>query len=207
MKKLNITKEQYSGSEYAKRYGNLKFMSESSRGNLYKTDKGKILKFVTEAREYVNDVSIDKDSVEEFILFDDPTIFQQIAKLQTQKGEEIQDEVKSGEVNANDVALAAADASKSAAKTSALGAITSSAISSGINVAGNIATSKATLGVAAAIGYKKVLDKAAEVGAAAGEKVGDAINAAAGVNDAIKVQDTAISNVVGINQIGKQGFK
>ena len=62
MKKLNITKEQYSGSEYQKKYGNLKFVSESRRGNLYKTDKGRILKFVTEAREYVDDNSIEADS-------------------------------------------------------------------------------------------------------------------------------------------------
>jgi hypothetical protein len=32
MKKLNITKEQYAGSEYQKKYGNLKFVSESRRG-------------------------------------------------------------------------------------------------------------------------------------------------------------------------------
>jgi len=206
MKKLSITKEAFEKSnELKQKYGKLKYVSES--GRYFKTDKGKILKFVKEAREYIDDNSIDTDSVEEFILFDDPTIFQQIAKLQTKKGEEIQDEVKSGEVNANDVALAAANASKSAAKTSALGAITSSAISSGINVAGNIVSSKATLGVAAALGYKKILDKAAEVGAEAGEKVGDAINAAAGVNDAIKVQDTAISNMVNMNRMAKQGFK
>ena len=46
--------------------------------------------------------------------------------------------------------------------------------SSAINSATQLATSKAALGVAAAIGYKKVLDKAGEVGEEVGGKVGDA---------------------------------
>lgn len=47
MKKLNITKERFEKSRYfQKKYGTLKYVSES--GNLYKTDKGKVLKFVKE---------------------------------------------------------------------------------------------------------------------------------------------------------------
>ena len=44
MKKLNITKEQFNHSRYfQKKYGTLEYVSES--GNVYKTSKGKILKF------------------------------------------------------------------------------------------------------------------------------------------------------------------
>ena len=51
MKKLNITKESFDKSRYLKhKYGNLKFVSES--GKLFKTDTGKILKFVRESVEY-----------------------------------------------------------------------------------------------------------------------------------------------------------
>jgi hypothetical protein len=47
MKKLNITKERFNKSRYfQKKYGALKFMSES--GNLYKTEKGMVLKFLKE---------------------------------------------------------------------------------------------------------------------------------------------------------------
>ena len=42
MKKLNITKKQYDESKYfTKKYGTLKFVSES--GKLYKTDKGVVI--------------------------------------------------------------------------------------------------------------------------------------------------------------------
>ena len=42
MKKLNITKKQYNESKYFnKKYGALKYMSES--GKLYKTDKGVVI--------------------------------------------------------------------------------------------------------------------------------------------------------------------
>ena len=41
------------------KYGSLKFVSESSTGTLYRTDKNHILKFVAEAREYVDDNSIE----------------------------------------------------------------------------------------------------------------------------------------------------
>lgn len=44
MKKLNITKEQFNLSNYFQRkYGKLKYVSES--GKLFKTNKGKVLKF------------------------------------------------------------------------------------------------------------------------------------------------------------------
>ena len=44
MKKLNITKKQFNESNYfQKKYGTLKYVSES--GKIYKTSKGKILKF------------------------------------------------------------------------------------------------------------------------------------------------------------------
>ena len=108
MKKLNITKEQYSGSEYQKKYGNLKFVSESRRGNLYKTDKGRILKFVTEAREYVDDNSIEADSAEEFIIFDDPEILNKIASVQKKEEKKVQEEIKDDDVTKKDVAQAAA---------------------------------------------------------------------------------------------------
>ena len=107
MKKLNITKEQYSGSEYQKKYGNLKFVSESRRGNLYKTDKGRILKFVTEAREYVDDNSIEADTAEEFIIFDDPEILNKIASVQKQEEKKVQEEIKDDDVTKKDVAQAA----------------------------------------------------------------------------------------------------
>lgn len=48
MKKLNITKERYEKSRYfSKKYGKLEYVSES--GDVYKTDKGKVLKFVKES--------------------------------------------------------------------------------------------------------------------------------------------------------------
>lgn len=44
MKKLNITKEQFEKSRYFKdKYGKLEYVSES--GRLFKTNKGKVLKF------------------------------------------------------------------------------------------------------------------------------------------------------------------
>jgi hypothetical protein len=47
MKKLNITKERFEKSNYFKRkYGNLEYVSES--GKMFKTNKGKILKFTKE---------------------------------------------------------------------------------------------------------------------------------------------------------------
>lgn len=78
--------------------------------------------------------------------------------------------MKDGEVTAQDVANAA----DNAANKSAMATIATGVASSAINSATQLATSKAALGVAAAIGYKKVLDKAGEVGEEVGGKVGDA---------------------------------
>ena len=51
MKKLNITKEQFEKSRYFKnKYGKLEYVSES--GDIYKTSKGKVLKFVKESVGY-----------------------------------------------------------------------------------------------------------------------------------------------------------
>ena len=55
MKKLNITKERFEKSRYfTKKYGKLEYVSES--GNMYKTNKGKILKF----KESVDNSAIDR---------------------------------------------------------------------------------------------------------------------------------------------------
>ena len=44
MRKLNITKERFEKSRYfTKKYGKLEYVSES--GKLFKTNKGKVLKF------------------------------------------------------------------------------------------------------------------------------------------------------------------
>lgn len=44
MKKLNITKEHFENSRYfTKKYGTLEYVSES--GKVFKTSKGKLLKF------------------------------------------------------------------------------------------------------------------------------------------------------------------
>ena len=130
MKKLNITKEQYKESEYAKKYGNLKYVSESSTGRLFKTDKGQILKFVAETREYVDDDSIEVDSADEFIIFDDPDIFNKIANVQKQECKKVQDEIKDGEVTPKDVANAVTSASSKSAMSTIATGVASSAINS-----------------------------------------------------------------------------
>ena len=107
MKKLNITKEQYRESEYAKKYGNLKYVSESSTGRLFKTDKGQILKFVAEAREYIDDNSIEADSADEFIIFDDPEILDKIASVQKKEEKKVEKEIENDDVTKQDVAQAA----------------------------------------------------------------------------------------------------
>ena len=57
MKKLNITKEHFEKSRYfQKKYGNLEYVSES--GNLFKTDKGKVLMFNEESEEGKNYLGI-----------------------------------------------------------------------------------------------------------------------------------------------------
>jgi len=150
MKKLNITKEQYSGSEYQKKYGSLKFVSESSRGNLYKTDKGRILKFVAETREYVDDNSIEADSAEEFIIFDDPDILNKIANVQKQEEKKVEDEIKEEDVTKQDVAQAA--------QQGGIG-VGSQIASSAISGATNIVTNPTVISLAAAAyGAKEVSD-------------------------------------------------
>ena len=53
MKKLNITKDKFTESKYfTTKYGKLKYVSES--GNVYKTDKGNMLKF-KESKNLVNE--------------------------------------------------------------------------------------------------------------------------------------------------------
>ena len=53
MKKLNITKKQFSESKYfTTKYGKLEYVSES--GSVYKTDKGNVLKF-KESKNLVNE--------------------------------------------------------------------------------------------------------------------------------------------------------
>ena len=55
MTKLNITRERFEKSRYFKnKYGKLAYVSES--GKVFKTDKGKVLKFV---KESVGDVATD----------------------------------------------------------------------------------------------------------------------------------------------------
>jgi hypothetical protein len=52
MKKINVTKERFEKSRYfTKKYGKLKYVSES--GNMYKTNKGKILMF----KESIKDIA------------------------------------------------------------------------------------------------------------------------------------------------------
>ena len=56
MKKLNITKERFEKSRYfTRKYGKLEYVSES--GNLYKTSRGKVLKFVKESRKLAKESS------------------------------------------------------------------------------------------------------------------------------------------------------
>lgn len=58
MKKLNITKEQFNRSRYFKnKYGKLEYVSES--GDVYKTDKGRILMF----KESHTDMSVIEDKL------------------------------------------------------------------------------------------------------------------------------------------------
>ena len=67
MKKLNITKEQFNRSRYFQRkYGKLEYVSES--GKLFKTNKGKVLKFINESEDFdasdalANELGIDSEN-------------------------------------------------------------------------------------------------------------------------------------------------
>lgn len=102
MNKLNVTKERFEKSRYFKRkYGTLKYISES--GRTYKTDKGKIIRFVTEAREYIDDDSIDEESAEEFIIFEDPKIFEQIANVHKKEEKKVEKEIEQKDITKQDV--------------------------------------------------------------------------------------------------------
>ena len=102
MKKLSITKERFEKSRYFKRkYGTLKFVSES--GRTFKTDKGEVIRFVAEAREYVDDDSIEEDSAEEFIIFDDPDIFKKIANLHKEEEKKVEKEIQHQDITKPDV--------------------------------------------------------------------------------------------------------
>lgn len=62
MKKLNITKEQFNRSRYfQKKYGKLEYVSES--GNIYKTNKGKVLKFLKESGKKLFKEEFDAEEV------------------------------------------------------------------------------------------------------------------------------------------------
>jgi hypothetical protein len=167
MKKLKVTKERFEKSRYfQKKYGRLEYVSES--GKTYKTANGTIVRFITEAREYVDDDSIEEETAEEFIIFEDPDIFTKIAEVQKKKGKEVQDEVKSGDVNAEQVAQAATQVQNSgstAATIAAVGGVASTLV----NGAATLANSPLVMGLAAAAGYKQVLNKAGEIG----EQIGD----------------------------------
>ena len=57
MKKLNITKERFEKSRYfQKKYGTLEYVSEN--GNLYKTNKGKVLMFKESVGDAANDPAL-----------------------------------------------------------------------------------------------------------------------------------------------------
>ena len=57
MKKLNITKDKFTESKYFQtKYGKLKYVSES--GNVYKTDKGHVLKFVNESESVDEELKV-----------------------------------------------------------------------------------------------------------------------------------------------------
>ena len=67
MKKLNITKEQFNRSRYfQEKYGKLEYVSES--GNLYKTNKGKILKFLKESGKKLFKEEFDAEEVKQSIM-------------------------------------------------------------------------------------------------------------------------------------------
>lgn len=66
MKKLNITKKQYAESKYFnKKYGALKFVSES--GKLYKTDKGVVLALEGTDEVHPENAETTKESIEDIM--------------------------------------------------------------------------------------------------------------------------------------------
>ena len=74
MKKLNITKEQFEKSRYFKnKYGKLEYVSES--GKVFKTEKGKILKFKESRTSQWEEVDLVWDSESDLL---PDTIFVQV---------------------------------------------------------------------------------------------------------------------------------
>ena len=158
MKKLNITKERFEKSRYfTKKYGNLAFVSES--GKTYKTDKGEVIRFVNEAREYVDDDSIEEDSAEEFIIFEDPNIFQQIANVQKKQEKKVEREIEKKDVTKQDVEKEV----QQVVQYNGPGIGTQIA-STAIAGAGNIITNPTILSIAAgAYGVNKAADTVTEL--------------------------------------------
>ena len=57
MKKLNITKDKFTESKYfTTKYGKLEYVSES--GNVYKTSKGHVLKFINESESVDEELKV-----------------------------------------------------------------------------------------------------------------------------------------------------
>lgn len=68
MKKLPITRKQFTESKYfQKKYGKLEYVSES--GKFFKTDKGRILKFMEETTYGLSNDELEKELADEL---DDP---------------------------------------------------------------------------------------------------------------------------------------
>lgn len=66
MKKLNITKEAFEKSNYFRnKYGKLEYVSES--GDIYRTDKGRILKFMKESVGITCKITLKGNSPEEVL--------------------------------------------------------------------------------------------------------------------------------------------
>lgn len=94
MKKLNITKKQYDESKYfTKKYGSIKFVSES--GKMYKTDKGVVLTLEASPADLLpspekakNDITLESDSENESLA--------DIGAAIKKTGGEVADKVKKG---------------------------------------------------------------------------------------------------------------
>lgn len=162
MKKLIITKERYQKSKYLQeKYGKLKFISES--GNVYKTDKNTVLELVTEAKEYIDDDSIDAESAEEFIIFDDPNIFNQIANVQKKEDAKVEKEIEQKDIdNQQDVAKEVQKQDSGGGGPTIGREVASAAITGTTNIITNptvIGLAAAAVGAGAASGsIKKVVD-------------------------------------------------
>ena len=66
MKKLNVTRKHFNESKYfTRKYGKLEYVSES--GKLFKTDKGKVLKFKESFHQPETDVDVPVTEEEEVL--------------------------------------------------------------------------------------------------------------------------------------------